>query len=313
MTESKVSIVLPIYNVEYFLSESIDSIIKQTYKNIEILLIDDGATDNSGLIADEYAKKDIRIKVYHKINGGLSDTRNYGLAKATGDYIFFPDSDDYLEPQLVEEAIKQLTATNGDIFCFNYNLVNENGESASEGRKRGAKNEILDAKSAIELILSNQLNNYIWQFVYRRELLKKMDFQFLKGVLYEDIVATPEIMWAANKIVFSSQHLYNYRIRENSIVHRLSLKKVQDIEFVVRQFIDFTENNQIGNQQLRNQFKLPLFMTAYIGMIKFPNEVSKEHLKNLQREIIASKQTNMSLKEQIKYYLIKTNLIKLIK
>ncbi|MBQ5852329.1 MAG: glycosyltransferase family 2 protein, partial [Lachnospiraceae bacterium] len=100
-----ISIVVPVYNVEKYLERCVDSLINQTYENIEILLIDDGSKDNSGQMCDEYANKDSRITVYHKENGGLSDARNYGMDRAKGEYIIFIDSDDYVEPNMMEFLI----------------------------------------------------------------------------------------------------------------------------------------------------------------------------------------------------------------
>ena len=101
MTKELISIIVPVYNVEKYLKKCVDSIVNQTYKNLEIILVDDGATDSSGEICDELEKLDNRIKVYHKENGGLSDARNYGVARATGSYIGFVDSDDYIDAEMI--------------------------------------------------------------------------------------------------------------------------------------------------------------------------------------------------------------------
>ena len=113
-----ISIIVPVYNVEQFLARCIDSIRAQTYRNIEILLIDDGSTDNSGRVCDEYAKQDGRIKVYHKPNGGVSSARNYGLDRATGKYIGFVDSDDFIAPDMYEYLIQLIKDTNAEICQF---------------------------------------------------------------------------------------------------------------------------------------------------------------------------------------------------
>lgn len=123
----KISIIIPVYNVEKYLATCLDSVINQTYKNLEILLIDDGSTDSSGLICEQYSKKDTRIKTIHKKNGGLSDARNVGISYASGDYISFIDSDDFIDINtftILNQYIKQY---NADIITFNYGSVTTNG------------------------------------------------------------------------------------------------------------------------------------------------------------------------------------------
>ena len=118
-----ISIIVPIYKVEIYLRKCIDSIVNQTYKNIEILLIDDGSPDNCGIICDEYAKKDERIKVIHKENGGLSDARNYGIEASTGDYIIFIDSDDYVSESMCENLLICALENNADIVSCNFKEI----------------------------------------------------------------------------------------------------------------------------------------------------------------------------------------------
>lgn len=120
----KVSIIVPVYNVEKYVERCIESIIKQSYKNLEIILIDDGSKDNSGKICDEYAQKDNRIKVIHKKNGGLSDARNTGLNIADGEYICFIDSDDYIHKDLVKDNLEKLIQQKADMICFNRFVIN---------------------------------------------------------------------------------------------------------------------------------------------------------------------------------------------
>lgn len=120
---NKISIIVPIYKVEIYLRKCVDSIVNQTYKNIEILLIDDGSPDNCGIICDEYAKKDERIKVIHKKNGGLSDARNYGIEASSGDYIMFVDSDDYISKDMCEILLKKALENNADIVSCNFKEI----------------------------------------------------------------------------------------------------------------------------------------------------------------------------------------------
>ena len=123
MTKELISIIVPVYNVEKYLKKCVDSIVNQTYKNLEIILVDDGATDNSGKICDELVELDNRIKVYHKKNGGLSDARNYGVERATGDYIGFVDSDDYIDAEMYEKLYEAIKKENVDVAECNLKIV----------------------------------------------------------------------------------------------------------------------------------------------------------------------------------------------
>ena len=131
----RVSIVVPIYNVEQYLAECVDSLIIQTYGKIEIILVDDGSTDNSGKIADEYGMKDLRIKVIHKKNGGLSDARNAGIVVARGEYIMFVDSDDYVDSRFVETALSAAQDHSADIVSFKFTAVYEDGSAKESSAK----------------------------------------------------------------------------------------------------------------------------------------------------------------------------------
>ena len=125
MSNKLISIIVPIYNVEQYLTKCVESLINQTYKNIEIILVDDGSTDNSGIIADRLAKKDARIKIFHKENGGLSDARNYGVNKASSDLIMFIDSDDYYELFAVEYLVRVQERYNSDLVASGLESVNK--------------------------------------------------------------------------------------------------------------------------------------------------------------------------------------------
>lgn len=121
--KERISVVVPVYNVEQYLEKCVNSIINQTYKNLEIILVDDGATDKSGKLCDELAKLDNRIMVYHKKNGGLSDARNYGVERATGDYIGFVDGDDYIDAEMYEKLYEAIKKENVDVAECNLKII----------------------------------------------------------------------------------------------------------------------------------------------------------------------------------------------
>ena len=151
-----ISIIIPVYNVEQYLSRCIDSVINQTYKNLEIILIDDGSTDDSGEICDEYALKDNRIKVMHKQNGGVSSARNEGLDISKGNYIGFIDSDDFIEKDMYEFLYDLLTKNNCDISCCNKFIFKDNKFIASKSFPKG------NVLSFNEVLNDSKHDFYIW-------------------------------------------------------------------------------------------------------------------------------------------------------
>lgn len=201
--QEKVSIIIPIYKVEEFLKECVDSVLEQTYHNLEIILVDDGSPDNCPEMCDNFKRIDDRIKVIHKKNGGLSDARNAGLRIATGDYFFFLDSDDWIEKNTIEFLLKLIKSYSAQIAITTINLANTNEIYCKSG-----KDMMLDI-----------LKNFKWEAwgkLYHKSVVEGLEYP--KGELYEDLACTPQIIYHAHSVVYSDSGLYHYRIREDSIM-----------------------------------------------------------------------------------------------
>ena len=159
-----ISIIVPVYKVEPYLNKCVDSIINQTYKNIEIILVDDGSPDNCGKICDDYTKKDSRIKVIHKKNGGLSDARNYGIEASIGDYIMFVDSDDYISANMCEILLKTAKKYNADIINCNFEEVFSNAESRINRQAVNKNEEVFSNLDMLKTFFFNYTfdANVVW-------------------------------------------------------------------------------------------------------------------------------------------------------
>ena len=207
-----ISVIVPIYNVENYLVRCIESIINQTYSNLEIILVDDGSPDKCSIICDEYAKKDSRIKVIHKKNGGLSDARNAGLDIATGEYIGFVDSDDYIDKNMYKEMINELIEKNADIVsCAINNIYSDRTEIIN------IDEEIYDAELALKnLILGKNINQTVWNKLYKKEVIGNILFE--KGKINEDEFWTYRILANSKKIITLNKPLYSYLHRASSIM-----------------------------------------------------------------------------------------------
>jgi len=219
-----ISIIVPVYNVEEYLEKCVDSIINQTYSNIEIILVDDGSKDNSGKMCDELQAKDSRIKVIHKENGGLSDARNAGLKIATGDYIGFVDSDDYIEEDMFETLYKLSKEHNSDISIVSFNEIYK---GKIIGVRNSKKLEKLNKIEAIrELLIDTKIQSYAWNKLFKKELFNNIEFPTNKN--FEDIATTLLLFEKANKVVLLEEPKYNYVRRDNSIVGIKSYKTYKD-------------------------------------------------------------------------------------
>ena len=224
-----ISIVVPIYNVEKELPKCIESIIGQTYTYLEIILVNDGSPDNCALICEEYADKDSRIILINKKNGGLSDARNAGLRKATGKYVMYVDSDDYLELTACEQLLYGMKYEDVDFVVGaikenrNESIVYQKHTCVMPGKKYDAKNFIIASIKANEWYAPVVLN------LYRRDFLIANNLYFKVGQYYEDMDMLPRIYLRAKNIVYIDYDFYNYVIRDNSIMKSsISPKKTVD-------------------------------------------------------------------------------------
>ncbi len=229
MGNKLISIIVPIYKVEKYLHRCIDSICKQTYSNLEIILVDDGSPDNCGKICDEYAKKDERIKVIHKQNGGLSDARNYGLKIANGEYIGFVDSDDYIKEDMFETLYKLSEENKADISIVSfYEMIEDHLISV---RKSGEL-QIMDKIEAIkEILIDTKIQSYAWNKLFKRELFN--DIQFPVGKNFEDIATTLILFEKCNKVVRLEEPKYYYVRRNESIIGIRNVKTYNDYMDVI--------------------------------------------------------------------------------
>lgn len=211
--EPLVSIIVPIYKIEKYLRQCIDSLVAQTYRNIEIILVDDGSPDNCGKICDEYAGKDSRIKVIHKKNEGLSVARNTGIDIAKGDYLMFVDSDDWVEPPFCERALQTAILQGVDCVAVGVNVINESGpiikyDTALPG--------FLSIEETISRLIDGRSPfNVVWNKIFKRSLFKTI--RFPRGIIYEDQAVMYLLLHQSNGVYVIGDKLYNYRRRVDSL------------------------------------------------------------------------------------------------
>lgn len=209
----KLSVIMPVYKAEEYIYKAVDSILNQTYTNLEVILVDDGSPDNCGKICDEYAEKDSRVKVIHKKNGGQADARNFGIEAASGEFIGFVDSDDYIEPYMYQEMIDYMQQNSLDIVCGDTKQI--------KGKKikfkpRHKENLIWNKNEAICENLSGSLDNAVTNKIYKRKVIG--DIRFPKGRVYEDVATIYKFIYNADRVGYLAKGYYYYIKRKGSTI-----------------------------------------------------------------------------------------------
>ena len=227
MMEEKISVIVPVYNVEAYLERCVESILKQTYSNLEILLVNDGSTDKSGELCDQLALRDQRIRVIHKENGGLSDARNRGIDEASADLIGFIDSDDYIDTDMYETLYRQIKEANADLsMCGHYDVYHQ----IPEKQVSEIKTWELSSEEAIEMVMEAKiLSVTAVNKLYKKELFNHLRFEV--GKIAEDAFIMIRLLDQCQKVVATNEKKYYYVHRENSITtQKFSLKFLNVIE-----------------------------------------------------------------------------------
>lgn len=260
-----ITIIVPVYKVEQYLDRCVISLINQTFKDIEIILVDDGSPDNCPKICDEYLKKDNRVKVIHKKNGGLSDARNAGILFAKGKYILLVDSDDYIENDACEKFVNIVVTQEVDIVVgAAKKIMGHNTKKMMSSEK--LHNSVL---SGPEYLKHELKYNYVRMAsvlnLYRRDFLLKNNFFFKVGLLHEDEQWTPRVFLVARKVFVSNICFYNYIIRENSITKTNDFRKnAEHISSTVMELNDLYDSlNDKELKRLLKDYLIGMYLFAY--------------------------------------------------
>lgn len=276
-----VSVIVPIYNVEKYIDKCVHSIVTQSYRDLEIILVDDGSTDSSGILCDQFASQDSRIKVIHQNNRGLSGARNVGIEIAQGRYIGFVDSDDYIDSKMYEALVSVIEKENAELAICDVHCVNEDGTSNNSLNSNPLVNRVIHNDEIYELL--NGFKYPTWKYVtawnrlYKKELFESLRFE--EGRLHEDEFIVHHIFSQCNKIVICENAYYYYVHRENSITNKIInsgfQKKQTDIIYALLGRYEFLRKNK--KQKLA---KITLRM-IYVSLEKLINQCDKvEQIEN---------------------------------
>lgn len=250
-----ISLIVPIYNVEGFLPRCLDSIIKQEYQNLEIVLVNDGSTDQSGLICDQYAEKDERFIVFHKENGGVSSARNVGLNKANGNYIGFVDPDDWIEPNMINKLYELIIQHNADIAMCGYVKEDINGLPISRPVELSTK--ILNKEETLNSILNpNDFRGFLCNKLFSVDLFREKSLYLDEDVHFcEDLLFCCQAILESKQIVYDSTPYYHYIIHNNNASKsNFSLKKLTALDSLDNIINLLNDQKGIELEQYKNYY-----------------------------------------------------------
>lgn len=312
------SVIVPVYNVEKYLKRCLESILVQSWNDYEIILVDDGSTDSSAQICDLYAEKYEMIRVIHKENKGLSDTRNRGIEKASGEYVYFPDSDDWLEPNTFSELSDVIEELTYDIISFNREFVTSEEDKLISAKSRIQK---LSGKQALlEMLNQGDVTGFANDKIYRKKLFLDNDIEFPVGKYYEDLGTNYKLFLKATKVYVTNQKYYHYLITNpDSITQSWNEQKLQDMFGFYREIY--------YSPLIREKFEeleIEILQAYYInGLIHILSSLYKSNIsaqysdieKDIKQEIVKNSLGVTKLLNQpnkIKYLLYKLGLLKIL-
>ncbi|MBO3335132.1 glycosyltransferase family 2 protein [Clostridium perfringens] len=313
MSIIKFSVLIPVYNVEIFLRECIDSVLNQTYKNFEIIIVNDGSTDSSLDICNEYARKDKRIKVYSQVNQGLITARRKAISEASGDYYLFLDSDDFWELNLLETINRVIIEEKCDLVIYKYRRVSESGEFLSEV-KSSFENKTtfsIDNKEKLfrEVSSGSNLNNLVCKAV-KNSIVDNIDYRKYKNIKNaEDLLQSLPLMYNAEKIIYLDNVLYNYRIAKNSITQKFNINSFNDFTVARKLLLEYMKKLNICTKEnlgIFYNFYLECTLDYIFELINSDKSLELKHSKMLEikNEEVFQNSLNYYIKISFKHKVI---------
>jgi len=296
-----ISVIIPVYNVENYLHKCINSVLAQTYKNIEVLLINDGSTDNSPMICEQFAKENKKVKVFHKENGGVSSARNLGLKKAMGDYIGFVDADDWIEPEMYEQMRGKLIQENAQI-CIISNYV--------RGNKKFSNCNIVEnsisREEGVKAILDYNFPSSLWTSLYKSNILNNL---YLNEKIHhlEDFEFQIRAINNSTKIAISNSFFYNYRDREGSANNSGFNSKV----LTCLEIIPIVDKIIKNNSHIKNIYvnavrsRMTLVVSSFMARTNYKDRnLEKRMTTNARIAVVDTLFTNIPIKKKILVFLL---------
>lgn len=294
----KVSIIVPIYNAEKYLEKCLESILKQTYINIELILINDGSTDNSDKICERYRKIDNRIKYFEQNNQGVSSARNKGMKESTGDFLIFVDADDYIEPNMIELLYTNAKENRCEIVICNYNIVNANKIIQKEYL---INSSIITSEEFIKYMLSEEYyQGYLWNKLIDKRIIS--NYRFDKDIsIMEDLLFLLELSPKINKVyILKDEYLYYYVQHNSSALHKKNIQKITNSLMAYEKILDYINQNNLILLDDNYYYYVWNYVYSFIDIyayLKMNKRLSEEHKK--KRKKCIKKMLKKALKRKV--------------
>lgn len=312
------TVVIPVYNIEKHLKRCVESVLAQEWHNYDILLVDDGSTDSSPQICDDYAKVYDFISVIHKKNGGLSAARNTGISNAEGEYVYFPDPDDWIEPNTFSELSDVIEELTYDIISFNREFVTSEEDKLISAKSRIQK---LSGKQALlEMLKQSDVTGFANDKIYRKKLFLDNDIEFPVGKYYEDLGTNYKLFLKATKVYVTNQKYYHYLITNpDSITQSWNEQKLQDMFGFYRE-IYYSPLIREKFEELEIEILQAFYINGLIHILSslYKSNISAQYSdieKDIKQEIVKNSLGVTKLLNQpnkIKYLLYKLGLLKIL-
>ena len=284
MNNKSVSIIVPVYNVEKYLEECLDSIINQTYSDLDVILVDDGSTDSSPDICERYAEKDNRIRVIHKNTGGASSARNIGLDYAQGEYVYFMDSDDYLEKDAIDLLVRTAEDKPDIVFFDAHTFADEdyNGKINADSYIRKSDYKDGSGKEITKTLFSNNEFKYSTPLIFvKKSFLHKLQLRFYEGIIYEDMIFVFEVFVMADYVKHLNKALYHRRMRSGSVMtSKKAYLSYKSARTVYNEIKCFTE--KCGREY--EDICLPYLQKRAIAVINKFDDLNKEDKNKVSKD-----------------------------
>lgn len=311
------TVVIPVYNVEKYLKRCIESILIQEWKNYDILLVDDGSTDSSPQICDDYAKVYYFISVIHKKNGGLSEARNTGISHAKGDYVYFPDSDDWLEPQTFKELADVLESQEFDIVSFNREFVKGEEDTIVSDP---LVTQVYEGKDAfVQMLKHSYITGFANDKIYKKSLFIDNNISFPKGKYYEDLGTNYKLFLSAENVFATNQKYYHYLIdNPDSITQSWNEQKFSDMfEFYKDIFYSDFVRSRLNQEELQTSQLYYVNGLIHILASLYKSKLDKKYIditNQVKQELLKHGVSLSQMKEQpnkLKYIFFRFKVLKL--
>ncbi|KRN28354.1 glycosyltransferase WchA [Lactobacillus selangorensis] len=280
-----ISIIIPVYNMQNYISRCLRSVLNQDNQNFEVVMVDDGSTDSSLRICQNWARRDNRIRVVHQDNLGVAIARNTGIQVSKGSYIIFVDADDWVSSSLISENIKEIQNKNSDVIYYDYQAISGTKKVVDEFGNHHFPTASCSGEDALKHLFEFQYDSFLWQMCVRKALYVDHNISFPVNRMFEDVSVVYKLLAYSRKVTFISKVLYFYYQRNGSYSHQFNSKNAHDAYDVAIEINSFLENNFNDFTCLAYKYEVYRLFKAYAMLFNMDEPIDKNFKRKLEEQI----------------------------